>query len=247
MPAPNEPILTVCGKTPPIERAEAIRYLGYGRAQPGEAERALLDAVIDEVAAVGDCRCCWTRGPVDWPSGGEADAVFPKVGPLVLDSPPLVRHLAGCTSAIVFVSTAGRGIDRLLETYKRLSPARALMVQAVGAALVEAWCDALCAQFAADAVGQGLAPRTRFSPGYGQWSLAPAQEAIFSWLEPARRIGVSLTAGGLMVPSKSVSAIVGLAPIFLGAKPSPSSTPQCVDCSLPTCPYRSPDSKECSV
>ncbi|UQT39368.1 hypothetical protein M5E89_13960 [Acidaminococcus intestini] len=51
--------------------------------------------------------------------------------------------------------------------------------------------------------------RSRFSPGYGDWPLTD-QEKIFRLLELPKKIGLTLTAGGLMAPIKSVTAVIGI-------------------------------------
>ena len=61
---------------------------------------------------------------------------------------------------------------------------------------------------------EGLTLSPPFSPGYGDAPLS-CQGALLSWLE-ARRIGISLTAGGLMLPEKSVTALMALRPVEVG-------------------------------
>jgi cobalamin-dependent methionine synthase I len=51
---------------------------------------------------------------------------------------------------------------------------------------------------------------TRFSPGFGDWTLIDAQKMIFGLLQPAQ-IGVTLDErSGFMTPEKSVSGIIRL-------------------------------------
>ena len=50
---------------------------------------------------------------------------------------------------------------------------------------------------------------SRYSPGYGDFPLT-AQRELLSLLDAPRKVGVSLTDTLLMVPSKSVSAIIGV-------------------------------------
>lgn len=50
---------------------------------------------------------------------------------------------------------------------------------------------------------------SRYSPGYGSFPLA-AQRELLELLDAPRSVGVSLTDTLLMVPSKSVSAIIGI-------------------------------------
>ena len=55
----------------------------------------------------------------------------------------------------------------------------------------------------------GLAPRQRFSPGYGDLPLQN-QRAFFDALQCHKEIGLYLNESLLMSPTKSVTAIVGL-------------------------------------
>ena len=85
--------------------------------------------------------------------------------------------------------------------------ADAVLLDAAGSAAIEAVCDAFCADLAAE-----LAPwhlTGRFSPGYGDYPLEE-QKAVFRLLDVTRRIGVNLTESGLMIPQKSVTALIGV-------------------------------------
>jgi hypothetical protein len=68
-------------------------------------------------------------------------------------------------------------------------------------------CDNFCADLAAASAPARLT--ARYSPGYGDFPLSE-QRHIFALLDVTRRIGVSLTEGGLMLPQKSVTALIGL-------------------------------------
>ena len=82
--------------------------------------------------------------------------------------------------------------------------------------------------------------RSRFSPGYGDWALEE-QEKIFRLLHCAKTIGLTLTTGGIMAPTKSVTAVIG---IDETGKESGEETAacgkksKCSSCSNVTCPFR---------
>lgn len=121
----------------------------------------------------------------------------------------LAKNLSGCDKAIIFAATIGIGIDRLISKYSRLSPAKALCLQAIGAERVEALCNDFCEKMESEFQGKGEKLRPRFSPGYGDLPLE-TQKMIFSLLDCPKRIGVTLGDTLLMSPSKSVTAFIGI-------------------------------------
>ena len=66
------------------------------------------------------------------------------------DSQGLCRNLQGCDKVILFAATVGLAPDRLIARYGRLSPTKALCMQAIGAERIESLCDAFCDELAAD-------------------------------------------------------------------------------------------------
>ena len=123
-----------------------------------------------------------------------------------LQSEKLALNLKDCKKVILFAATVGVEIDRLISKYGRLSPAKALVFQAIGAERIEALCDVFCADIERE---YNTALKPRFSPGYADLPL-DAQKDIFAVLAPERRIGLTLSSSLLMSPSKSVTAFLGL-------------------------------------
>lgn len=127
-------------------------------------------------------------------------------GVFKLNSRGLANNLKGSDSVIIFAATVGIELDRLIAKYSRISPSKALFMQALGAERIEALCDSFCDSLRSE---KGALLRPRFSPGYGDLPLQ-VQKDIFTLLECHKRIGVSLNESLLMSPSKSVTAFVGL-------------------------------------
>ncbi len=187
------------GKLNSINRREALYYLGCGAnaAQPEEVE-ALMDECQAEVLSVQDLKAVYSLYDINF--GEQLDLGFTKT-----DSRDLAKYLSGCAKIALFAATAGAGIDRLIARYSRISPSRAAAVQALGAALVEGWCDEVHARFRRE---YG-AKKARFSCGFGDLPLS-MQKDIFSALNVTKAIGVTLSDNFFMVPTKSVTAIVGI-------------------------------------
>ena len=188
---------------PPIPRAEVIRYLGGYHMEISPEAEALVQKGLSEIAAAMEPRACYAHFPLLEVSEGRV--LLPCMD---IRSRSLSRHLAGCHEAVLFAATIGAQVDRLIRTAELFSPARSAVLQAVGAAAIETYCNDLNARLnEQEALGREV--RKRYSPGYNDFALAH-QKDFFRVLECPVRIGVSLTEGMLMVPSKSVTAIIGI-------------------------------------
>lgn len=186
---------------PPYSRREIRRYSGM--TQEGPEEAALLAECLRELEGRLVYRACWREFAVSV-AGDEIDLGFVRVS-----SASLAKHLAGCSRAVIFAATVGAQLDRLILRYNTVSPAKALLFDTVGTERIEALCDTVCGDFENEYAKSGLVTRPRFSPGYGDLPLS-LQKDIFAVLDCPKKIGVSLGAGLLMTPAKSVTAIVGV-------------------------------------
>ena len=191
------PVLRRTLPPPPISRQEILRYARSPEA--GEETLLLLADVLEEAKEAFSYRVAFRPLPL-FLSGDEC-----RLGNVIWHSKSLSEALAGCKEAVVFAASVGFEIDRLITKYTRLSPAKALMLQAIGTERVEALCDAFCADLARE-----YGPlRSRFSPGYGDLPLL-CQKDIFSLLDCPSTVGILLNESLLMSPSNSVTAIVGI-------------------------------------
>lgn len=181
---------------PPICDSEVLRYAKGARES---ATEELLRLAKEEADSGFSYRVCYTECGISV-MGSTVDFGFFKT-----ESQALAKNLSGCTGAIIFAATVGIGIDRLIMKYSRLSPARALMLGALGAERIEALCDKFCG----DIKSERGNVRPRFSAGYGDLSLE-VQRDIFRLLNPPAKIGLSLTDSMLMSPTKSVTAFIGI-------------------------------------
>ena len=188
-------------RSPKIDRREILRYAGIIKEAPDI--EGVLDECIAEVERKLVYRVCYAEFELkDMPD--HLDLGFAKI-----DSGDLKKHLESCCGIIVFAATVGIEIDRAIYKYSKLSPAKAVLLQAIGAERIEALCDAFCEDMAREKSLQGAELRRRFSPGYGDLDLG-VQRDIFAALDCQKRIGISLNDSLLISPSKSVTAIIGI-------------------------------------
>lgn len=182
----------------PFDEKEILRYAGCK--EKTDQIASLLSECIAEAREKIQYRVCFCRLPV---SVTESICDF---GVFSLESIQLARRLQASKEAILLAATLGLDLDRLIARYGRLSPAKGLLFQAIGAAQIEALCDQFCLDIEKE---ENITLLPRFSPGYGDLALS-AQKIIFSHLGCEDRIGLFLNDSLLMSPSKSVTAFVGI-------------------------------------
>ena len=201
-------------------RKEALRYL---RARPDdETAGILVDTVYLKLRNEVQARSVLQKHSITVDEAG----VTLDTG-VRFTSRDLARHLKGCDKELLLAATLGSRVDVAIRRLALGSVAEGAAAQAVAAALIESYCDSVQAQADTD----GLAQRPRFSPGYGDWNLEE-QRLLFPVLDCAKRIGLTLTDGLMMAPSKSVTAIIGL------SEDVACVWNKCMTCGNVNCPYR---------
>lgn len=187
-----------------IEQREILRYLGYRGQDADEAVLALIAECRNAMAEVMSPKLVYRRYPLSVGENGNMEA-----GGLQFQSRNLAKNLLGCEEVILFAATLGSGVDRLMNRYSRLAISQAAVLQAVGAAAIEAYCNQFQEQLARELEAEGKYLRPRFSPGYGDLPLT-IQKRFLEVLEASKRIGIYLSEGDIMLPEKSVTAMIGV-------------------------------------
>ena len=184
-----------------IDRGEMLRYLmWHGEAIPEELGEQLRQGE-ERLLEAASPRVVWRV--FDYQPGEPLDGTGFRP-----EGEELRAFLSGCDQVILLAATLGDGPDRLQRQLRLRNMSEALILDAAASAAVENVCDNLCADLA-----EAFAPRfltDRFSPGYGDFPLSQ-QIWFFRLLDMNRRLGVCLNESGLMVPQKTVTAVVGVA------------------------------------
>lgn len=182
--------------------------MGYrGIADIGPDIRAKIDKAIGQVSLQSHPRIISKEYPVTVRDNDVT--IHAGSEDVVLQSESLARNLSGCCGAILLAATIGPACDMLVRRAGVTSAVDASIYQAAGAAAIESFLDDMNDRYKADYEAQGLFLRPRFSPGYGDLKL-DHQRDWFRLLDITKQIGIELTDSLLMVPTKSVTAIIGI-------------------------------------
>jgi hypothetical protein len=130
-----------------------------------------------------------------------------ETGKTLLIGRDINAHLRGARMFALFAATLGFAADRAILRASVAAPAQALALDKGANILIEAVCDEVCESIAREY--PDMQATKRYSPGYGDYPLA-VQPALLSALDAHRRLGITLTDALLMLPTKTVTAVVGL-------------------------------------
>lgn len=204
---------------PELDEAQALRYMGCFSA-PDDATRQLLQKAEAALRTAAQPRAVWMQCSI-------SELSLQNTGS------DLARHLRGCDNAILMAATLGAGADRLLQRFSATDMPAAVAADAAASTLTEQVCDALEHEMRAEYTAKGLYLTGRYSPGYGDCPLS-LQSVFAAYLDTARKIGLTVGSSGLLLPRKSVTAILGVSP-----EPVTGYRAGCAHCVLQkTCQYR---------
>ena len=140
---------------------------------------------------------------------------------LRLEGKSIKRHLSGCQKIVVMGATLGAGADHLIRRLQITDMTEAVIADCGASVLIEQVCDAF-QKTINDAV-DGYTT-SRFSPGYGDFPIE-VQPDMIRYIDGQRKIGLNVTSNNLLVPRKSVTAVIGVSD-----RPVRGSLATCAEC-----------------
>ena len=158
--------------------------------------------------------------------------IFSDDKKIQLEGKSIKKHLTNCEKVAVLALTVGEDIEKTVSKMSEEGEyARALLLDAAATEAVEEAADAMEKVIDANAKREGFFLTFRFSPGYGDFPIEMQSEILK--LSGGQEIGISLTSSLMLIPRKSITAIIGFKKgscVFLENK--------CYDCKNINCAYR---------
>jgi hypothetical protein len=211
-----------------IDRKEALRYMGYRGQKIDESLQNLLDDCIDEVMDISKQSFIYEIFDIE----SREEGLCLKGSTLVLRGEAIHAHLLKAEKCAVMAVTLGLEADRRIAFYSKTNLTKSLVFDACAAAAVESLCDMVQSEIAAKAASMGLEITSRYSPGYGDFSI-DIQKEIAKVLKTYEKIGLSVNESSIMIPRKSVTAVIGIQDEKCSAK-----IHKCNSCEDKCCLYR---------
>lgn len=139
----------------------------------------------------------------------------------------------GATHLVLFLVTIGDGIEKeASDLTQGKDPLKGYLLDRIGSFAAESLADNMEKRLHKDYAAHKKSVSSRFSPGYCDWKIE--EQFKLASMVDFSKIGVVLTEGCMMVPKKTISAIVAVADegVFKAFVSS------CNICELQDCSYR---------
>lgn len=210
-----------------LNKAEALRYLGYGSHEPDEKIRSLLDEcekrLLESISPAYIYRVFDLRR--------ENGILFADGTLLSFKGKDIEAHLEKCGRCALMCATLSSGADRLIRQLEAVDMTKAVITDCLASAAVEQVCDT--AEEDIKASVKNCFFTWRFSPGYGDFPI-DIQRDFLEVLNAPKRIGLNTTESMILTPRKSVTAVMGISDHEI-----PKGRRGCVTCNIrEKCAYR---------
>lgn len=179
-------------------------------------------------------------GDSDRQQGRSRDVFLSSAGEIILEGTSLrltgndiSALLKECSRCILLAATIGAETDRLIRKAQISNMSDAVILDFCASSAAEELCSRVYSDLEKEFEEKGFYLTDRFSPGYGDLPLS-LQDEICRVLRTDRRLGLTVSAGGMMIPSKSVTAVIGIS-----GRPQPKKISGCAGCRMrETCNFR---------
>ena len=207
-----------------VDRVQAFRYMRLP-SEPNAHFLEMADICEKQLLSMISPKYVYRVFPIVQTENGISG------GGLLLRGHDIASHLNGCSQVIFLCATLSSGADRAIRQSSASDILGGMMTDAMANAVIEQVCDN--AEQEIFATLPECYFTWRFSAGYGDFPL-DTQADFLKVLNAEKRLGVTLSESNLLIPTKSVTAVIGVS-----ETPVPKGKKGCAICNLSEkCPYR---------
>ncbi len=210
-----------------LNRAEAMRYMGYKDKKPDENVLNIIDECESVLLKAVKPRYTYKIFDIKTLENG----ISVSGTSLLFEGSDIKSHLKGCDKCILLCATVSSEADKIIRSYETIDMTKTVISDCLASAAVEEVCNQAEIEIKEKLPDYNFT--WRFSPGYGDFPLT-IQPEFLNILDAQKRIGLSCTESLILIPRKSVTAVIGISknPISKGKR-------GCVSCNMrDRCEYR---------
>jgi ribosomal protein L30E len=188
-----------------IHKNEILRYLGYSSKNVDEVTSSIIDTCTHEILDLIKTNFVYNIYEIN----RGCNDISLQNSNLKLVGNDIYRHLQNCEKCVVMAVTLGTEVDQRIKYYSKIDLTKSLVFDATATTAVEALCDRVEAVIKRIALNNGYNTTSRYSPGYGDLPIE-IQPKILKLLDTSKHIGLTVTDSCILIPRKSVTAVIGI-------------------------------------
>lgn len=186
-----------------FRRREIYRYLRLEGSEPDEETKADVERNLRRLMETARIAKTAELRPV------RREGNILHFGSFQTESRVLAENLKTSEYVVLFAITLGAAVDRLINKLTVLSKTDAFMTDACATEMLESYANGYCREIKEAAAPYDLTTHPRFSPGFADFGLEH-QWPLIRTLKADKKIHIALTDGNMLIPTKTITAIMGL-------------------------------------
>ena len=191
-----------------LDKSEVLRYMGHRGRNVSPSIESIVEECMEEIVRLSRYRYVYKIVDVKIGFYKGESCIELEGANVRLTGNDIYEHLRGCKKCALMAATLGIEVDSAIRVAQSADMLKALALDACAADMIEKVCDIAESEIRLKAEAENCGINFRFSPGYGDLPMS-AQKSVLGALDAGRKIGLTLTDTSLMIPGKSVTAIVG--------------------------------------
>ena len=216
-----------------INKKEVLRYLQYNNQQIEENLNLIVDNSIELTKEIINPKVVYKKCKID---SHNKNMIYLPQEDIVFESSDIYKLLENCQDCILICATLGLEIEREIRKFTYTNLTKGVILDACATTAIEEVCDMLQDKIEENLNKQGKYITMRYSPGYGDLSIEKNKD-IVRVLNGHHTIGLTVNENGIMIPRKSVVAIIGISNKLINI-----TKKSCDSCSnSSTCKYKKGD------
>ncbi len=207
---------------------EVYKYMGFRGSKPDVASLGDIEKAKEALSKITTNKFLYRVAELD-----KSEGICVVDSNLRFQGEQIKELLADADTCILIAVTLGEEVDRMIRKAQIVDLNYGFALDAVASSMAEHFCNQVEAELKNIWYDKGYYFTDRFSPGYGDLPLETQRELCYV-METSKRMGLHVSASGLLMPRKSITAIIGIS-----KNPQPMRIKGCGYCELRNhCNYR---------
>lgn len=193
-----------------IDDKEVLRYLQYKNQQIDSNLLYKIKQCIKKTKEIINPRFVFRKYEIKRNKFiNKKNEVYLNGSNLILQSDDVYNLLLECDECILIAITLGLEIEREIRKLTYTDLTSGIIIDACATTAIEEACDIVQSEISQKLLKEKKYITNRYSPGYGDLSIEKNLD-INNLLNSQKEIGLMVTDSGIMIPRKSVVALIGI-------------------------------------